>query len=534
MKILFVSAEVAPFSSVGGLSQVSYFLPRSLKRLGHDVRIFSAKYGVIDGSGGSQPVKKKWPMRLEYEGLQVPIENNEQVNRSTGQQDNNFLICNVKSSRASRYDPLVYFLENHEYFEMRANVYQYSDDHVRFGLLSKGCLEWLLQKQANRLAGLQIQKSNQPVNLSTFQPDNLSADSWFPDIIHLNDWHTASIAEMIKTDPRYKPLNIPVLLTVHNFSHQGNGSYDFRFAPKELRDRGEDQLPSLLDPKLIEKNVLVRGIKYADSVNTVSKTHAEEVLTSEYGEGIEDVLNKYKDKLSGILNGLDTKEFNPQTDSLIKYHFSWRSLNRRAENKAVLQREFKLPRKQGVPLLAISGRMDRQKGLDLMVKSLPKLLANFDFQLVILGGGDENFRQFFMNLANDYPDRVVCHLRPSFSLPRKIFAGADLILMPSKFEPGGIVALEALRYGCVPLVRRTGGLNDIIEDFNPQDKTGNGFSFTTYDPWAFYGAVVSALTTYRDRDCWRRLVGNCLREDFSWDHSAREYEEIYRSLIKNP
>ena len=527
MNILFLSAEVAPFSTVGGLSQVSYFLPRALLKLGHDIRIFSAKYGVIDGSGGALPVKKKWPMRLEVEGLKVP----------TGLAPGNphaYLQCNVKSSQASRRDPLVYFLENREYYELRANVYQYADDHIRFALLSKGCLEWLLAQRAkipNTEYRIPNNKSNVPH--SEFSIQNSVLSPWFPDLIHLNDWHTAAVAEFIKTDPRYSPLkNTPVLLTVHNFSHQGNPAFDHRFAPKELRDRGEEPLPGLLDPKLIEKNILVRGIKYADSVNTVSPTHAEEVLTPEYGEGIEDVLIKYQDKLTGILNGLDTKEFNPLTDPNIKSHYSVRSINRRAENKIALEREFKLSKNPNLPLLVISGRMDRQKGLDLAVESLPKLLANFEFQLVVLGGGDQNFRQFFQNLSADYPGRVAVHLRPSFSLPRKIFAGADILLMPSKFEPGGIVALEALRYGCVPLVRRTGGLNDIVEDFDPATKTGNGFSFTAYDPWAFYGTVVSALTTYRDPDCWRRLVQNCLRCDFSWDHSAREYEELYRFLLK--
>jgi starch synthase len=537
MNILFLSAEVAPFSTVGGLSQVSYFLPRALLKLGHDVRIFSAKYGVIDGSGGSLPVKKRWPMKLEAEGIAVPTSPSGPSDLSGPS-----LLCNLKSSRASARDPLVYFLENREYYELRANVYGYADDHIRFALLSKGCLEWLLSRYQFSVVGSQSQVNQLSVSRSetdepkTGKPEaengKPKTDNWFPDIIHLNDWHTAGLAEFLKTHSRYASLkHVPVLLTVHNFGHQGNPAFDHRFAPPDKRDRGDDSLPGLLDPKLIEKNILVRGLKYADAVNTVSKTHAEEVLTPEYGEGIEDVLIKYQDKLTGILNGLDTKEFNPRTDPDLNSHYSVKSINRRAENKIALQRDFKLPRSPGSPLLTISGRMDRQKGLDLIVEALPKLMENFDFQLVILGGGDANFRQFFEQLAADHPDRVACHLRPSFSLPRKIFAGADILLMPSKFEPGGIVALEALRYGCVPLVRRTGGLNDIVEDFNPQDKTGNGFSFTAYDPWAFYGAVVAALTTYRDRDCWRRLTGNCLREDFSWDHSAREYEELYKSLM---
>lgn len=524
VNILFVAAEVAPFSSVGGLSQVMHFLPKALLKMGHDVRIWSAKYGVIDGSSGSMPVKKKWPMKLEMEGLIVP----------TGLPPGNpraFLRCNVKSSQAGRRDPLVYFLENREYYELRANVYQYADDHIRFALLSKGCLEWLLQAcSTEQVADSKTEVRN---SATSFAPSATSGHLWFPDLIHCNDWHTAHIAEYLKTDARYQPLkHIPVLLTVHNFGHQGNGAFDFRFQVPEKRDRGDDPLPHFFSPSLIEKNILVRGIKYADAVNTVSKTYADEALTPEYGEGIDDVLVKHKDKLTGILNGLDTTEFNPMTDPLIASHFSPRSLNRRQENKAALQREFKLPRRPELPLLAVAGRMDRQKGIDLMMKAVPHLLGDQEFQLVVLGGGDEILRSFFQKLAADYPDRVSVYLRPNFTLPRKIFSGADLLLMPSKFEPGGIVALEALRYGCVPLVRRTGGLNDIVTDFQPTAGIGNGFSFQSYDPWSFYGAVVTALTTYRDQERWRRLVMNCLREDFSWDHAAKEYEALYQSLPK--
>lgn len=534
MNILFVAAEVAPFSSVGGLSQVMHFLPKALLKMGHDVRIWSAKYGVIDGSGGSMPVKKKWPMKLEMEGLIVP----------TGLPPGNpraFLRCNVKSSQASRRDPLVYFLENREYYELRAHVYQYADDHIRFALLSKGCLEWLLhQRSTTGSTGTTSITSENQENFSsargtrgTFGTRDTS-DVWFPDLIHCNDWHTSHIAEYLKTDLRYRKIlgHIPILLTVHNFGHQGNGAFDFRFQAPEKRDRGDDPLPHFFSPSLIEKNILVRGIKYADAVNTVSKTYADEALTPEYGDGIDDVLVQYKEKLTGILNGLDTTEFNPMTDPLIASHFSPRSLNRRAENKAALQREFKLPRRPELPLLAVAGRMDRQKGIDLMMKAVPHLLGDQEFQLVVLGGGDEILRSFFQKLAADYPDRVSVYLQPNFTLPRKIFSGADLLLMPSKFEPGGIVAMEALRYGCVPLVRRTGGLNDIVTDFQPTAGIGNGFSFQSYDPWSFYGAVVTALTTYRDRERWRHLVMNCLREDFSWDHAAKEYEALYQSLLK--
>ena len=494
MKILFVSAEVAPFSTVGGLSQVMYFLPQALIKLGHDVRIFTPKYGSVDGTAPNFPgTPKIAPKRLkmELENLEVPIENGSP------------LLCNVKSVRLSSKDPLVYFLENREYYEQRANVYGYADDHVRFALLSKGCLEWL-------------------------------SVGWSPDLIHCNDWHTGYLVDMIRRDPRYKDAfkDIPIVYTVHNFKHQGNGVWDFRFAQADRKDTGKNPLPDLLDNKLIECNALMRGIINADAVNTVSKTHVEEVQTQEYGEGLEEILRKNNHKLFGILNGLDRDEFNPARDKKIKTNYNYRQLFRRAENKLALQKEFKLPVDPRMPLFAISGRMERQKGIEILMEALPKLMENFKFQFLALGGGEESFRQFFVELSQKYPDRAAVYPRPSFSLPRQIFAGADVVVMPSQFEPGGIVALESMRYGAVPLVRRTGGLNDVIADFDPDTGAGNGFSFAAFDPWALYGAWVEALTIYRRRDLWKRLVVNCMKEDFSWPKAAGEYEEMYKTVVK--
>ena len=488
---LFVSAEVAPFSTVGGLSQVMYFLPKALIKLGLDARIFTPKYGSVDGTAPNFPgAPKVAPKRLkmELENLSVPSS----------------FLCNVKSFRLSPHDPLVYFLENREYYEQRANVYGYADDHVRFALLSKGCLEWLL------------------------------TSPWIPDLIHCNDWHTGYLIDMIRHDPRYKEAfkNIPVVYTVHNFKHQGNGVWDFRFASADRKDTGKNPLPDLLDDKLIECNALMRGIINADAINTVSKTHVDEIQTPEYGEGLEEILKKNNHKLFGILNGLDRDEFNPARDKKIKTNYNYRQLFRRAENKLALQKEFKLPADPRIPIFAISGRMERQKGIEILMEALPKLMENFKFQFLALGGGEESFRQFFVELSQKYPDRAAVYPRPSFSLPRQIFAGADVVVMPSQFEPGGIVALESMRYGAVPLVRRTGGLNDVIADFDPDTGAGNGFSFAAFDPWALYGAWVEALTIYRRRDLWKRLVVNCMKEDFSWPKAAGEYEEMYKTVVK--
>lgn len=499
MKILFLSAEVAPFVKVGGLSQVMYFLPRALTKQGHDVRIFMPKYASIDEGQN----KQKWKLKKEIDSLKVPIENIETKSKALSVGES--IICNIKSYPKTQRTSYTYFLENREYYELRANMYGYKDDHIRFALLSKGCLEWLLDKRG-----------------------------WTPDVIHCNDWHTGYFIELARQSKRYSDVlsKIPVVYTVHNFHYQGN--YDFRYGSHEKHDTGQNPLASLLSPKLQMQNALLRGILYADAVNTVSPTYAIESQTPEYGGGLETVLQNVRGKLVGILNGLDTKEFNPETDPIIykKYSLSNFTLSRR-ENKRDLQRLFLLEENPESFLFAISGRLSSQKGWDLLLEVLPHVFATRkDVQLIILGSGDERYRDLIMNLQKLYPSRIGLHLRSDFRLPRKIFSGADSILMPSRFEPGGIVALEALRYGCVPLVRRTGGLNDIIADFNPDTKIGNGFSFTNNDPWELFTAIIEAVTLYKLPRLWEKLVHNCMSYDFSWKYSALIYENLYTNVLE--
>ena len=257
-------------------------------------------------------------------------------------------------------------------------------------------------------------------------------------------------------------------------------------------------------------------------------------MTPEYAEGLSETLQAVRGKLSGILNGIDTKEFNPEIDPLIKKQFSKKTfIKNRPVNKADLQREFSLPIKSSIPLLAYVGRLASQKGLNLLIDVLPHLLEEEEqLQFVLLGGGDEVYKTALIQLREAFPDQVGLHLVPDFRLPRKIFAGADLVLMPSLFEPGGIVALEALRYGAVPLVRKTGGLEDIVSDFDLVTGKGNGFSFSQKTPWALYGAIVKALTVYKQKGLWLKLVANCLSRDFSWDQSAKEYEDWYLGSLK--
>jgi starch synthase len=434
--------------------------------------------------------------------LSVPVEN------GNWQQGDEAIVCNVKSFQLGREGVKTYFLENQEYYELRANVFGYKDDHVRFLLLCKGCLEWLL---------LQKEKPG----------------AWFPEVIHCNDWHAAYFAELARTCPRYAELlnKIPIGLTVHNFTYQGN--YEYRYCVPADKDEGKEPLHSLRDEKLVKQNALLRGIRYADAVTTVSPTHAREVLTAEYGEGLDGILREEREKLSGILNGLDTREFDPAKDPLVTNHFSYDHFEKsRSLNKRELQEAFGLPVEAGALLLAYSGRLSNQKGIQLLIEVMDHLLPEHpEFQLIVLGGGDDSYRRALTELMQKCPNQIGLHLLPNFKLPRKIFAGTDMLLMPSLFEPGGIVALEALRYGAVPLVRRTGGLNDIVREFDLNTGKGNGFSFKGKEAWAMYGAIIRAATIFQNKQIWNKLLSNCMRENFSWGDAATEYRHWYHRMV---
>ncbi len=486
MKILMVTAEAAPYAKVGGLSQVIYFLSKSLLRQGHDVRIFMPKYGVI-------PTKK---LRLK------PILTN--LNVPMGKLVQRPAICNLKTNRKTKGEPTTYFLENREYYELRANVFAYKDDHIRFFLLSRGTLEWLLLERNKK-------------------------DGWLPDIIHCHDWHTGYLIEELRDNPRYAPLGkIPVLYTIHNFRYQGNADFKHQ---EEKKDKGKRRLNTNGSEKLRWQNSLLRGMIYADWVNTVSKTYAKEVLEPPYGEGLEEILNKIKGKFSGILNGLDQKEFNPKTDPFIEYNYDLSSLRKKVLNKVILQKIFHLPEKK-VLVAGFVGRLSRQKGLELLVPTVRKFLEEFEAQFVFLGDGQGEYKNQLMDLKREFPSQIGIHLRTDFKLPRKIFAGADLLLIPSLFEPGGIVALEAMRYGTIPLAHKTGGLADSIEDFQMDKQNGNGFLFKQFSPWSLFATLVRAETLYQNKKIWGKLMKKAMKSDFSWDKVAREYSNLYRKVKK--
>ncbi len=481
-KILFVAAEVAPYASVGGLGQVIYFLARALKKQGHDVRIFMPKYGYMDES--------KYKTTMVWPGLAVP----------TGGKENP-LICNVKLYTPNKSEVPVYFLENMEYYEKRANVYGYIDDHIRWGLLTKGALEFLRHSD------------------------------WVPDVINCADWHTGHIPNYLKTvyQSDEKLSKIATVFSIHNIYHQG--TFDHRFLSDLDYDDGRSPIAPFFSERLKLQNFMRRGIMYADIVNTVSENYAKEILTAEYGEKLDPLLKEVRTKLYGVLNGLDYDEFNPATDKIIYANYSRAKLESRLKNKLALQREFNLPEDKDVPVIGMVGRLDEQKGFDLLMKILEPLVTEYGVQFVSVGGGDARYRTFLQEMSQAYPKNVAVHLFPNFTLPRHVFAGADIFLIPSKYEPFGITAIEAMRYGAIPLVRKTGGLADTVKDYDPKTETGTGFVFSNYDHLALFGAIIRSLEVYKHASAWKALTKRSMGADFSWETSALRYIELYTKAI---
>lgn len=485
LKILIIGAEVSPYANVGGYARVLAHLSRALIKLGHDVRVFMPKFGLID--------EEKYEMEMVQEGLNVP----------TDDKNTPYLICNVKMHEAPGNAP-VYFLENREYYELRANVYGYQDDHIRWALLSRGALEFLKEQ---------------------------GGKSWMPDVIHANDWHTGYVSNYLRTTYGNEETlqNIATLFTIHNLQYQG--LYDHKHVSELNFDDGRSPIAAFFSERLFWQNFMRRGIMYADIIGTVSKTYAREILKPEHGESLDRLLTEVRAKLFGIVNGIDFEEFDPTTDKLIAHNYDVYSLEKRIKNKEALQEEFDLPVNEKIPVLGYVGRMDQQKGVDLILEVARPLLRDFDVQVVAVGGGDGVLMDGFRQLQKDFPQKVGVHLMPDFSLPRLLFSGADIMLMPSRFEPCGIVQMEAMRYGAIPIVRATGGLADTVKDFDPEKDAGFGFVFRDFDAWAFFAQIVRALEIYRHKETWQRMQKRAMLQDNSWPARALEYLDLYQKAI---
>jgi len=487
LKILFVATESAPFAKVGGLASVMHSLPNALVRLGHDARVMIPRYLSIDD--------KPFHLQMDFKGLSVPTGDEE------GQ---DHLVCNVK-----RYDPvgggaITYFLENQEYYEQRANVYGYADDPVRWSLLCRGALEYVRMK-----------------------------GDWTPDVIVCSDWQTALIPNLLKTVYAKDSVlsKIASVLSIHNLYFQA--MFDHRFVSEMDFDDGHSPVPGLSDPRISKVNWMRRGIMFADVINTVSPTYAREIMTKENGELLDELLRERKSVVSGILNGIDYSIWDPEEDSFVAVKYSQSKIEDRIKNKAVLQERFGLPVREDAFLVVAVGRLAKQKGFDLLAPVLPHLLDELPMQLIVVGEGDSEIMSFFHDLETKYPVQVATHLRHDSVLPHIVFAGADVLIVPSRFEPCGLTPMEAMRMGTIPIVRKTGGLADQVEDYRPGDHTGTGFLFEKFDSTSFMISFIRAFENFRDKEKWRSLQRRAMSKDFSWERSAKKYVDLFIRAIRS-
>ncbi len=475
LKILFLAAEVVPFAKTGGLADVAGSLPKAIHALGHDIRVTMPRYGRI------RP--ERFNLTHVMDSFPVPMDSRTEP-------------AGLMQTTLDGSDVPVYMVENARYFD-RDGIYMYPDDAERFILFCRGALEGI-----KRLG-------------------------WQPDIIHCHDWHTALTPNWLKTiyaDDSFFA-NVASVYTIHNLAYQGIFGY------RVLEIAGIDEYGFIAHPETVDLNEVVdfmaRGILFADVISTVSQTYAREILTPEFGEKLDPLLRSRRDRLFGILNGIDVDEFNPATDSYLEANYALESLERRVQNKLALQREAGLRQDPDLPVVGIIARLTDQKGFDLITSMVEPLLQHLGAQFVLLGTGEQRYHDFFLDLSDRYPEQVGVFLTFNASLASRIYAGADIFLMPSRFEPCGLGQMIAMRYGSVPVVRAIGGLADTVSDYDPTSGEGTGFVFEPYDSMALYTALVRAVETFRHRDIWRELQIRCMQKDFSWESSARKYVELY-------
>lgn len=472
MKVLYAASEALPFIASGGLGDVAGSLPHALRKRLIGCRVVLPMYDTI-----KQELKDTMKFITH---ISVPVAWRRQY-------------CGIFEAK---HNGVIYYLIDNQYYFKRDTIYGHYDDAERFAFFSRAVLEI--------------------IPYIDFKPD----------IIHCNDWQTALTpvyySAMYANSPGYE--NIKTIFTIHNIQYQG-------VYGKELL---EDVLGIPADKaSLLEYdgciNFMKGAIECADKVTTVSPSYADEILDPWYSHGLDSILNERRYKLSGILNGIDTVGYDPATDKCIKANFSADDISGKKVDKEELQKEMGLPVKPGVPVIGMVTRLVSHKGLDLVKGILDELLATSEMQLVVLGSGDYEYESYFRWIAEKYPDKVGLRIGFIPELARKIYAGADMFLMPSKSEPCGLSQMVALRYGTVPIVRETGGLRDSITDCG--DGKGNGFTFKSYNAHDMLDAIRRSLTLYYNGD-WNELVLRALNCDFSWGRSANAYIRLYKETLK--
>ncbi len=478
MKILMVASEVVPFSKTGGLADVTGALPHALQHLGHEVGVVVPLYRMT---------KLEKPATL-FPSLTIPLGS-----------ETHFPAVQTLTQGGVKF----YFVSYPAFFD-RAALYgtpegDYPDNAERFALFSRAAVE-------------------------------IAQLDFHPDVFHCHDWQSGLVPVLLKTAYSKSPLlhRAPILFTIHNLGYQG------LFRPEVLDHLG-------LPPQLFTINglefhgkvsLLKGGLVFSDGINTVSRGYAREIQTEEYGFGLDGLLRHRSLVLSGILNGVDYSQWSPAADPFIAAPFTPQDLSGKRKCKQALLAAYGLPVAKLLdrPLLGIVSRLTAQKGADLIEEAVAELLAE-DLALVVLGAGDAHYEELFRRLAAEHPEKIAVRIAYDNAIAHQIEAGADIFLMPSRYEPCGLNQIYSLKYGTVPVVRATGGLDDTVENFDPTTGQGTGFKFTEYTGAAMMQAIRAALAAYRSPAAWQQLLRNGMAQDFSWDASAAHYVTLYEGLV---
>ena len=473
--VLLASAECAPLSKTGGLADVVGTLPKSFKEMGIDARVITPYHRCIKNKYADQVehmfyfyVQLGW--RREYAGIEK------------------LEIDGVT----------VYLVDNEHYF----------GDRIYWG--GEGEIE-------------------QYAFFTRAVMDALPNLDFAPEIIHCNDWHTAMMPMLAKTQyPGGMQERLHYVLTIHNIAFQGKCSFGLAKDLFGVEDR-------YLTSEFMElngcANFMKGGCVFADRVNTVSPSYAREIMTDYYGEGLEGILSARAHEVSGIVNGIDKEVFNPRKDALIPAHYDRGHRKGKAVCKAALQEQMGLEVNPNVPIFAMVTRMTEQKGFDLVACVLDELMGREEMQFMLLGSGEESFENFMRAAEYRYKGRVCAYIGYNEDLAHLIYAGSDFYLMPSRFEPCGLSQMIAMRYGTIPIVRETGGLRDTVMPYNQYTGEGTGFSFANYDAWEMRDAMRTALGCYQNKEVMDGLIANAMKADFGFERSAEEYARLYLCML---
>jgi starch synthase len=482
LRICFATAEMAPFAKAGGLGDVSGALFKFLHAAGHDVRLFLPAYATIRREG-----VESWPVEFLQD---VPVQIGAQLYRFS-----------VQTARLAGSQAFVYLVDCPALYGRPAIYGSAPDEHRRFLLLTHA-------------AFLGCQRMG-----------------FAPQILHCNDWHTAVGALWLRSVYAWDQLfrHTRSVLTIHNIGYQGIVGAAER---EEVLPGADASLLHQGDLRAGRISLLRHGALYADLITTVSPTYAREIQTAEYGMGLDDTLRQRAGALIGILNGVDYDEWDPRVDAYLPRHFGANQLGIKAGLKDELLARLGLEAAERRALIGVVARLATQKGIDLMMAALPQLLAQRDFNFVVLGSGERTYEEFFAELQRRHPRRVSFHRGYDEALSHWIEAASDMFLMPSRYEPCGLNQLYSMRYGTVPVVRRTGGLADSVRHFDPATGQGTGIVFNDYDAGALLWAVNHALDLYQQKGHWRRLMQNGMAQDFSWHRQVQQYVAQYERLLR--